>query len=74
MGALQHADILLHEVQGGQKIFASLCLEVLGEEAQSSRLLLCEATRKAESSGDASHAQVLLKSFDLLGFTPLDKI
>lgn len=37
--------------------------KVLGEKEQSSRLLLCEATRK-----------VLLKSFQLLGFTPLEQI
>jgi len=37
--------------------------KVLGEKEQSSRLLLCEATRK-----------VLLQSFQLLGFTPLEKI
>eukprot|EP00931_Biecheleriopsis_adriatica_P004295 TRINITY_DN105991_c0_g1_i1.p1 TRINITY_DN105991_c0_g1~~TRINITY_DN105991_c0_g1_i1.p1 ORF type:complete len:586 (+),score=152.21 TRINITY_DN105991_c0_g1_i1:70-1827(+) len=37
--------------------------KVIGEKEQSSRLLLCEATRK-----------ILLKSFSLLGFTPLDKI
>merc|ERR1712037_145463 len=36
---------------------------VIGEAEQSSRLLLCEATRK-----------VLFKSFFLLGFTPLEKI
>jgi len=37
--------------------------KVLGEEQQNSRLLLCEATRK-----------VLKKSFDLLGFEPLERI
>jgi len=37
--------------------------KVIGEKEQTSRLLLCEATRK-----------VLLKSFDLLGFTPLEQI
>eukprot|EP00930_Biecheleria_cincta_P049830 TRINITY_DN3502_c0_g2_i1.p1 TRINITY_DN3502_c0_g2~~TRINITY_DN3502_c0_g2_i1.p1 ORF type:complete len:595 (+),score=119.97 TRINITY_DN3502_c0_g2_i1:30-1787(+) len=37
--------------------------KVLGEKEQSSRLLLCEATRK-----------VLLKSFELLGFEPLEQI
>eukprot|EP00930_Biecheleria_cincta_P049829 TRINITY_DN3502_c0_g1_i1.p1 TRINITY_DN3502_c0_g1~~TRINITY_DN3502_c0_g1_i1.p1 ORF type:complete len:586 (+),score=133.87 TRINITY_DN3502_c0_g1_i1:38-1795(+) len=37
--------------------------KVLGEKEQSSRLLLCEATRK-----------VLLQSFQLLGFTPLEQI
>lgn len=37
--------------------------KVIGGDAQSSRLLLCEATRK-----------VLSKSFFLLGFTPLEKI
>eukprot|EP00933_Yihiella_yeosuensis_P005164 TRINITY_DN109626_c0_g1_i1.p1 TRINITY_DN109626_c0_g1~~TRINITY_DN109626_c0_g1_i1.p1 ORF type:complete len:587 (+),score=162.90 TRINITY_DN109626_c0_g1_i1:71-1831(+) len=37
--------------------------KVLGEAEQDSRLLLCEATRK-----------VLFKSFELLGFTPLEKI
>mmetsp|Transcript_58950 Transcript_58950/g.105906 ORF Transcript_58950/g.105906 Transcript_58950/m.105906 type:complete len:586 (-) Transcript_58950:89-1846(-) len=37
--------------------------KVIGEKEQASRLLICEATRK-----------VLLKSFFLLGFTPLEKI
>ena len=31
----------------GEDLLKSLWQEVLGEEAQSSRLLLCEATRKA---------------------------
>jgi len=37
--------------------------KVIGEKEQTSRLLICEATRK-----------VLLKSFELLGFTPLEQI
>mmetsp|Transcript_85078 Transcript_85078/g.150441 ORF Transcript_85078/g.150441 Transcript_85078/m.150441 type:complete len:586 (+) Transcript_85078:57-1814(+) len=37
--------------------------KVIGEKEQNSRLLLCEATRK-----------VLLKSFELLGFTPLEQL
>jgi len=42
--------------------FITQC-RVLGESTQSSRLLLCEATRK-----------ILHKSFFLLGFEPLDRI
>lgn len=86
------ATVLVRFCEASLIFFASLDLlalvQVLGEEAQSSRLLLCEATRKAlDFSGNppiypvqfnaanaASCRQVLLKSFELLGFTPLDKI
>lgn len=59
---LHHLTDYLWELCNTLTTFYMKC-KVLGEEAQSSRLLLCEATRK-----------VLLKSFELLGFTPLDKI
>lgn len=92
-------------------VYQPAFLQVLGEKAQSSRLLLCEATRKALDCLELFHhahmvksglnckstqlpelsslwcnrfvlflgfahwrRKVLLKSFELLGFTPLDKI
>eukprot|EP00439_Symbiodinium_sp_Y106_P007250 s8307_g1.t1 len=59
---LHHLTDYLWELCNTLTAFYMKC-KVLGEAAQSSRLLLCEATRK-----------VLLKSFQLLGFTPLDRI
>jgi len=59
---LHHLTDYLWELCNTLTSFYMKC-KVLGEDAQSSRLLLCEACRK-----------VLLKSFQLLGFTPLDKI
>ncbi|CAJ1371983.1 unnamed protein product [Effrenium voratum] len=59
---LHHLTDYLWELCNTLTAFYMKC-KVIGDEEQSSRLLLCEATRK-----------VLLKSFQLLGFTPLDKI
>eukprot|EP00434_Breviolum_minutum_P036921 symbB.v1.2.032724.t1/scaffold3965.1/size47353/4 len=59
---LHHLTDYLWELCNAMTTFYMKC-KVVGEEAQSSRLLLCEAARK-----------VLFKSFHLLGFTPLEKI
>merc|ERR1712113_476341 len=52
----------LWELSNVQTTFYKEC-KVHGVPEQNSRLLLCEATRK-----------ILKKSFDLLGFEPLEKI
>mmetsp|Transcript_28114 Transcript_28114/g.74366 ORF Transcript_28114/g.74366 Transcript_28114/m.74366 type:complete len:586 (-) Transcript_28114:28-1785(-) len=59
---LHYLTDFLWELCGFLTQFYTNC-HVLGDAQQTSRLLLCEATRK-----------VLLKSFELLGFTPLEKI
>jgi arginyl-tRNA synthetase len=59
---LHYLTDFLWELCGLMTQFYTQC-HVLGEKEQTSRLLLCEATRK-----------VLLKSFELLGFTPLERI
>lgn len=59
---LHHLTDYLWELCNILTTFYVKC-KVLGEEAQDSRLLLCEATRK-----------VMLKGFELLGFVPLEKI
>mmetsp|Transcript_62344 Transcript_62344/g.160745 ORF Transcript_62344/g.160745 Transcript_62344/m.160745 type:complete len:586 (+) Transcript_62344:95-1852(+) len=59
---LHYLTDFLWELCGSLTQFYTKC-HVLGDKEQTSRLLLCEATRK-----------VLLKSFELLGFTPLERI
>lgn len=62
--AMQHPDGLLHEMQGQTNALVATqflrsvpdLIEVIGDEEQSSRLLLCEATRKAPGEACARHA------------------